>query len=191
MTHRRTPSVLARLRRQTQGLTSMEFAIIAPVLLLLTFGVLEFAMIMLVTNMMESATAISSRLGKTGYAAAGVSREATILSAIEERAGVLIDASRLTIRARFYEQFDQIGDAEPWHDANGNGIAEVGEYTDINGNGMYDTDMGTAGYGDAEDIVVYEISYPWDVMTPMLREMLGENGTYTITTHAVVKNEPY
>ena len=183
--------MLSRFGRQQQGLTSMEFAIIAPVLILLTFGILEFSMMMLATNMMESATAISSRLGKTGYAAGGISREQTIRASIDQRAGVLIDPQRLTISSRYYEQIDQIGDAEPWNDSNGNGIAEVGEYTDVNGNGQYDEDMGTAGYGNAEDIVVYDVSYPWNVVTPILRELIGQDGVYTITTHAVVKNEPY
>lgn len=169
----------------------MEFAILAPVMILITFSILEFSMMMLVTNLMESATSISSRLGKTGFSASGLSREETILASIEERAGVLIDPDRLSITSRFYEQFDQIGDAEPWNDANGNGMAESGEYTDINGNGQYDADMGMAGYGNADDIVVYTVSYPWNIVTPVMRELIGDEGTYTITTHAVVKNEPY
>lgn len=180
-----------RFARCERGVTAMEFAIIAPVLILITFSILEFSMMMLVTNIMESATAISSRLGKTGYAQSGLSREDTILASIEQRAGVLINADNLVITSKFYDQFDQIGDAEPWNDMNNNGTAEMGEYTDINGNGQYDADMGQAGYGNADDIVVYTVSYPWQVVTPIMRELIGTDGAYTITTHAVVKNEPY
>lgn len=183
--------VLARFARCPCGVTAIEFAVIAPVLILMLFGILEFALIMLVTNMMESATAISSRLGKTGYSAAGISREETILASIRERAGELIDPAQLVITSKFYEQFDQIGDAEPWNDSNHNGTPEPGEYTDINGNGHYDADMGLAGYGNADDIVVYTVRYPWGITTPIMRELIGRDGVYTITTHAVVKNEPY
>ncbi|PZP87276.1 MAG: hypothetical protein DI582_00470 [Azospirillum brasilense] len=170
----------------------MEFAMLAPVLLLLIFGVIEFSLIMLVSNILENATSISSRLGKTGYAQSGLSREDTIRQSIEQRAGGLVDPQKLSITSKYYAQFDQIGDAEPWNDSNGNGVAEVGEYNDINGNGQYDADMGLAGYGDAEDIVVYTVHYPWNVLTPFMRELIGDaQGNFPIETHAVVKNEPY
>jgi hypothetical protein len=163
-----------------------------PVFLLLTFGIVEFGTIMLVANILENATSISSRLGKTGYTAGGQSREVTIRNSVIARAGNLIDPANLTISSKHYEQFDQIGEAEPWNDANHNGIAEAGEYNDINGNGERDADMGLAGYGDADDIVVYTVSYPWSIMTPVMREVIGNaQGKFPLTAHAVVKNEPY
>jgi hypothetical protein len=39
--------------------------------------------------------------------------------------------------------------------------------------------------------VVYTVSYPWAVSTPIISNIIGSNGIFTITTHAVVKNEPY
>lgn len=184
--------MLRRLWRAEDGVSAIEFAIIAPVLLLLMFGIVEFATIMLLANIMENATSISSRLGKTGYVVSGKSREDTIRDSVIARAGGLIDPSQLAITSKYYEQFDEIGDAEPWNDANHNGIAEAGEYNDINGNGQWDADMGLAGYGNAEDIVVYTIRYPWRVMTPIMRELIADgNGDFPVTAHAVVKNEPY
>jgi Flp pilus assembly protein TadG len=179
------------LARCQRGVTAIEFAIIAPVLLLLLLGILEFSLIMLVSNIMESATSLSARLGKTGYTESGKSRQDTILDEIHNRAGVLIDPTQLTVTSKYYKQFDQINDAEPWNDTNHNGTPDPGEWTDINGNGTYDTDMAQAGYGNADDIVVYTVSYPWKIVTPIVSELVGHNGTYTITTHAVVKNEPY
>lgn len=189
---RRLLHTARRFGRDHQGVSALEFAILAPVLLLILFGVLEFAMIMLLTNILENATAITSRLGKTGYSEAGSSRSATILDAVKARAGNLIDPEQLSISSKYYAQFDQIGDAEPWNDTNHNGVPDPGEYTDVNGNGHWDADMGTAGYGNAEDIVVYTVSYPWPIMTPIMREIIGDtNGNFTIRAHAVVKNEPY
>jgi Flp pilus assembly pilin Flp len=181
-----------RFIRAQSGVSAIEFAVIAPVVLLLVFGIIEFALIMMVYNVMEGATSISSRLGKTGYVAAGVTREQTILSAITQRAGSIIDPLKLTVTSKFYKQYDQINDPEPYIDANGNGSHDSGEsYTDINGNGTWDSDMGASGYGSANDVVVYSASYPWPIATPIMREIIGTNGFLTITTHAVVKNEPY
>jgi Flp pilus assembly protein TadG len=187
--HRR---IWQRLLRHEEGVSALEFAIVAPVFMLLLFGIIEFALIMMVYNVMEGATAISSRLGKTGYTATGITRQQTIINAITDRAGSLIDPQQLTVSTKFYKQFDQINDPEPYTDANGNGSYDAGEtYTDINGNSQWDADMGASGYGSAGDIVVYQVSYPWKLSVPLISSLVGTNGVYTITTHAVVKNEPY
>lgn len=178
--------------RASSGVTAVEFAVIAPVLMLLIFGIIEFSLIMTVYNAMEGATSISSRLGKTGFTAAGLTRAQTIINTITDRAGAVIDANQITITSKFYKQYDQINDPEPYADANANGSYDTGEgYSDINGNGQWDADMGASGYGSAGDVVVYNVSYPWPIATPIMRELIGTGGYYTITTHAVVKNEPY
>jgi Flp pilus assembly protein TadG len=184
--------LLCRLYREERGVTAIEFAVVAPVLSLLLLGIIEFAMIMIVYNTMEGATAISSRLGKTGFTEVNLTRQQTILNAITNRAGSLIDVSKLTVTSKFYKQYDQINDPEPFIDTNANGSYDAGEcYTDINGNAQWDSDMGASGYGSAGDVVVYSVSYPWGLATPVISSLLGENGIYTITTRAVVKNEPY
>lgn len=178
--------------RDCRGVTAIEFAVIAPVLMLLLFGIIEFSLIMLASNVMESATNISSRLSKTGYAEGSISREQTIINSLKAQAGSLLDTTKLTISTKYYQQFDQINDPEPYTDTNGNGSHDAGEpYTDINGNGQWDADMGLAGNGGPGDIVVFTVSYPWPISTPIISDLVGHNGTYTITTHAVVKNEPY
>lgn len=178
--------------RREEGVSAIEFAVVAPTLLLLLFGTIEFSLIMMVRSVMEGATAASSRLGKTGYTADGKTREETILQAVTDRAGALIDTSKLTIQSKFYKEFQQINDPEPYTDANTNGTYDLGEtFTDINGNTVWDADMATSGYGSAGDIVVYTISYPWTILTPITPNFIGTEGVVTITTHAVVKNEPY
>jgi Flp pilus assembly protein TadG len=175
------------------GVTAVEFAIIAPVLLLLLMGILEFALIMLAANVLESATTISARLGSTGFATGGgISRQQTILNSIDAHAGTLLNVNNVTITSESYTQYDQIGQPEPYTDTNHNGQYDPGEpYVDVNGNGQWDADMGTAGLGNSGDIVVYTVSYPWAIMTPIMSNLIGTGGIYTITTHAVVKNEPY
>ena len=184
--------LFGRLLRREEGVTALEFAIVAPVFLLLLAGIIEFGIVMTVYSVMEGATAVSSRLGKTGFTAVGVTRQQTILDAVTTRAGSLIDPTLLTVESKFYKQFDQINDPEPYTDQNGNGAYEPGEpFADINGNGQWDVDQGASGYGSAGDIVVYEVSYPWEISTPVISSLIGKNGILMITTHAVVKNEPY
>jgi Flp pilus assembly pilin Flp len=185
-------AILRKFQREERGVTAIEFAVIAPVLMLLIFGIIEFALIMTLYNVMEGATSISARLGKTGFTAPGVTRAQTILDSITDRAGTLIDKDKLIVTSKFYKQYDQINDPEPYSDSNSNSNYDMGEpYTDINGNGAWDVDMGSSGYGSAGDVVVYKASYPWPIATPIMRELIGVSGNFIITTHAVVKNEPY
>ena len=183
--------LLRGFRDDETGSTLIEFAMISVALVTLLGGIVEFSMIMLAKNSMEAATNISSRLGKTGYADGGLTREETILAEVERRTGAIIDPEKLEITSKAYDQFDQIGKPEPWNDANEDGFPDPGEYTDINGNGQYDQDMGIAGIGGSDDIVVYTVSYPWRVFTPLIGRFFGSDSTLTLTASSVVKNEPF
>lgn len=182
---------IRRFRKDEEGATAIEFAIIAPVLLLIMFGIVEFSLAAFTQSVMEGATTLSSRLGKTGYSEQGLSREDTIRAALDNRAGTFLDVDRITIASKFYGQFDQIGDEEPYIDTNHNLRYDTGEtYTDVNGNGHWDADMASQGYGDANDIVVYTVTYPWRVMSPLMKPFF-EDGILELRSVAVVKNEPY
>ncbi len=188
----RIVQLLKKFREAESGVTAIEFAVVAPVMCILVMGIIEFAIIMMVYNVMEGATATSARTGKTGYVTGGETRQQTILDQITNRAGTLLNPLKLTVTTKYYKQYDQINDPEPYVDANHNGTYDAGEsYTDINGNGHWDADMGQSGYGSAGDIVVYTVSYPWAISTPLVSSFIGSGGIFTITTHAVVKNEPY
>ena len=62
-------------------------------------------------------------------------------------------------------------------------------FQDINGNGVWDQDMGIAGLGNPGDVVVYTVSYPWQIMTPVVQGIIGN--TFNISARTVVRNEPY
>lgn len=180
----------SRLLHNSSGLTTIEFAIVAPILILLIMGIIEFSMIMYTSATMESATAATARTGKTGYIAQGLTRQQTIINAITARTVGLLDPNKITVTTTIYPTFDSVSQPEPYTDSNGNGTYNTGEpYTDINGNGQWDADMGDAGLGNGGDIVVYNISYPWDVVTPIISAFTGT--PFPITVRTVVKNEPF
>lgn len=191
---------LARFWSANEGVTAMEFAFVAPVLVLFMMGTIEVSMMMFVQNILESATFNASRLGKTGFATAGATREETIRAMVEQRAGGLMDTNLIDIEAVSYGGgFGDINQPEPFTDSNGNNIKDVGEpYIDSNGNGSWDSDMGMAGLGVAGDVVVYTVRYPWELMTPIAGYFFGENELeenedpiITLSARAVVRNEPY
>ena len=143
----RTPTCLAR----EDGNTTIEFAIIAPVLFFFMFGIIEFSLLMYAGTLLEGATTISSRLGKTGFedeATTGISRQQMIEDMVKEKSSALLNPNYITISTLVYGSFDDIGVPEPFTDENSNSVYDAGEpYTDINGNAQWDPDMGAAGLG--------------------------------------------
>ena len=186
------PKCLKRLGRGEDGIAALEFAFIAPVLLLLVMGTVEVGLMMTAQVMMESATYTASRLGKTGYVEKNKTREATIRAEIARVGGVIMDPNKILVTSFSYKDFNEVEQPEPFVDANKNGKRDNGEnFTDVNGNGKYDLDRGVSGQGAASNIVVYTSTYSWELFTPMISYVLGTNGKVIISARAVVKNEPY
>lgn len=180
--------------RKDNGSTAIEFALIAPVFLLLVFGALEFSIIMFTKSTMEGATNVTARLGKTGYVAEGATREDMLKALLVERSNGVLAPEKIEVETLVYESFDQIDAPEPLTvDLNGNGSYDAGDdYQDINGNGQWDADLGSAGLGGPGDIVVYTIRYPWHLKTPVMSQLIGDDdGNFPITSSVVVRNEPY
>ncbi|MDE3059889.1 MAG: pilus assembly protein [Pseudomonadota bacterium] len=193
MNKRRLPlfRCYAAIRQCQRGISAIEFALVAPVFLMLMMGIIDFSMIMFTSAVLESATNNTARLGKTGYVASGTTRQQEIINDVATRTAGLLDSSKLSIATEVYSNYNDIGQPEPCISpptAPCPGTPGV-NFTDINGNGTWDADMGAAGLGNAGDVVVYTVSYPWKIMTPIVSAIIGS--TFTVTARAVVRNEPY
>lgn len=177
------------LWRSQAGATAVEFAVILPLLLLFIVGSMEMAIVLFIGSSIEAAVMEASRYGVT-KPEEGVSRGDRVLEIVEAKTYGLLDMDQVRLDTLVYDDFDDIGDPEPWEDANHNGARDDGEaYTDINGNGQWDADMGEAGLGQGGDVVVYRLSYDWGIVTPMLRGALGQSIRHV--SSIAVRNEPF
>jgi len=177
--------------RNNDGNTIIEFAVVAPMLFLLLMGIIEFGLIYFTNSAMEGATNIGSRIGKTGFTTGGVNREAYIRSEINRLSGGFLNSSKLKISILSYSSFSNIGQPEPCISppkAPCPGRPGI-NFTDINGNGTWDIDQGSANAGGAGAIVLYSSTYPWSLFTPLISSFLGRGGIYTITATTAVRNE--
>jgi Flp pilus assembly protein TadG len=184
---------IALSRKRERGAVAVEFALISPVLFLCIIGIVELSLIMFTKHVIESATFNASRTSKTGYVEVGLTQQQTIKKALEDRLSGLVDVSKVTIASKSYTNFSGVEQPEPFVDANGNGVWNVGEnFTDINGNGAFDADRGKTGAGSTTNIVVYTVTYPWKVFTPLMGQFFGDAfGNMLLSARIVVKNEPY
>jgi hypothetical protein len=153
-------------------------------------GIIEFAMAMTVGNSLEAATNMSSRLGKTGYVDEDAeTQEQTILDEVERRVGPLIDMEKIATSNEVYNDFESLTNPDIFEDKNDDGDTnDPGEWTDVDGDSFRD---GSDGVGTAGDIIVYKISYPWQVITPLIGNIVGDHGIINLSAYSVVKNEPY
>jgi hypothetical protein len=181
---------LRRLAACVRGATALEFALVLPVLLLTTVGTIEIAIVLFIGSSMEAAVIEASRFGITGGEDADMSREERVLDIVADRTYGLLDMTRVDLDTLVYDSFEDIGKPEPFSDDNGNGARDAGEtFTDINGNAQWDADMGAAGLGGPDAVVVYRLTYDWGVVTPMVGEIVG--GSVRHVSSIAVRNEPY
>ncbi|MDR4306631.1 pilus assembly protein [Chelatococcus sambhunathii] len=188
----RKPFGLKRFSRAASGATIVEFALIAPVLMLMIVGLVELGLLLTARTILDNATFSAARVGKTGYSTATRSQSQLILDAVRKGSSGFLDPAKIALTSKAYTDYGNIGQPEPFTDTNKNGVRDAGEaFTDVNGNGSYDKDQGAAGPGASAQIVVYEASYDWNLFTPFVKRFIGTNGVVKLTSRIVVKNEPY
>lgn len=178
--------------RNEGGSPAVEFALAAPVLLLLMAAIIEFGMIMFVTVLMEGGIREAARWGITGQEPEDGDRTGHILAVVADRTLGLVDVSKATVKIIAYPTFDDVGRGEAFVDGNDNGTYDAGEtFKDCNGNGTWDNDRGKQDAGGAGDAVVYQIDYDWPLLTSLMTPLIGKDGKFHVQASAVVRNEPW
>ncbi len=179
--------------RSEDGSSLVEFAFVAPIIFLAIAGIIDLMMVLFVTSLMEGGLQSASRLGRTGFQPAGITREDAILQEVNDATVGLLDTNELTITTSVYPCFDAIGQPEPYVDDNpANGSYDPGEaFTDVNGNLLWDSDMAASGLGGPGSIVLYEVFYDWAALTPIMGQFFGPGGKIPLSVSLAVRNEPF
>ena len=183
-----------RLGGEEEGAAAIEFAVVGPVFFLAVVGLIEVAMIILVSILLEGGIRDSARFGLTGQQGqGGVTREAHIIATVRDATLGLVELEPGQIETKVYPSFGDIGEPEAFTDGPPfNGTYDPGEaYQDTNGNGQWDEDMGTPGAGGADDIVLYRVRAEWAALTPLFAPFLGEDGIIDLEASVAVRNEPF
>lgn len=186
---------LRRLGRDTGGVTLVEFALVAPVMFLLIGALLELGYVAFARSTLESAILDASRRARVaecpGEAAALIEAE------VIDRMAVVIshDGAPPEFTVRSYgNEFGNVGNPEPFNDLDASGSFDPGEpYTDINGNGRWDEDMGKDGsYGSFGEVVQFTATFEVASLLPFVAARInGNEGFYPIAAETVVRNEPF
>ena len=178
------PSDLTRVRRVAQrfaradaGVTAVEFGLLSLPIMLLTFGVLELALVFLVSISLDTAMQLSSRQIRTGQFQTTGGGAANFKTLVCSNMSWLQSqcASNLWLDVRTFSNFNALATAPPLTPAN------------------VSTTAFCFSPGQPTDIVLVRAYYQWTLMTPFLNNALANLGAAQrlITSTTAFRNEPY
>jgi Flp pilus assembly protein TadG len=185
MTRRR----LARLGRDDSGVTVIEFAIVAPVMLLMLFGFFDLAHTAYARSVLQGAMQMAAR---NSTLESGLTSQTAIDQYVTDQVkSVVGSGATFTSTRKSYADFSSVGTPENYTDTNGNHQYDPGEcFEDVNGNGQWDSDLGKAGQGGADDAVLYTMTVSYKRLFPMAT-MIGWSANQSISASTVLRNQPY
>jgi Flp pilus assembly protein TadG len=176
-----------RIVADQRGVTIVEFAVVAPVMILLIMGLGELMYTVYAQSILNGAV---QKAGRDAAIQGGGDRAVDIDARVMEQVrAVAPRATHTSIRAS-YHNFTSVR-PERFTDSNGNNLYDVGEcFEDINNNGRWDADPGIANQGGASDVTRYRITVTYPRPFPMAK-LLGWDANATMTAQTLLKNQPY
>ena len=179
-----------RLASDTAGATIVEFAFVAPIMVMFLLGISDMLYNVYATSVLSGAVQKAARdatLQGNNAATSNASLDARVIALIRNMAPT---ATAVSTR-KSYPNFANVATPEPFTDSNADGDRDPGEcYTDTNGNGQWDTDPGISGDGGASDIVLYTMTITFPRLFPVNR-IIGGSGNMSITASTILKNQPW
>ena len=189
MTHRAAIIWTKSLLRDERGVSIIEFALIAPVLLLMLMGLLDLGFNMYTTEMLQGAIQNAARRS-TIEGASG--NDAQLDGIVTTAVRAVAPSATLTFNRRAYSSFTQAGRPEDYTDVDKDGTCNNGEpFEDANGNGAWDLDPGKAGFGGARDAVLYTVTVDYQRPFPITGFIPGQTKNFTLSAATVLRNQPY
>ncbi|HQV03044.1 MULTISPECIES: TadE/TadG family type IV pilus assembly protein [unclassified Novosphingobium] len=176
------------LASDSNGVTVVEFALIAPVFLLMLLGTFDLGQAIYLQGVFHGAVQDAGR-------DAGLESGAANLTAIDNQVMLQIKsvapAGAIISSRRNYTTFNDVGTPEDFEDANNNNVYDDNEcFTDVNGNDQWDSDRAANGLGGADDVVVYTATLSYDRIVP-IGGMMGWSDRNTISASTVLRNQPF
>jgi Flp pilus assembly protein TadG len=174
------------LTGDNRGSAVIEFALLAPVFVVLLSGVLDLAHTIYVRSVLNGAIRDAARAGSLEGATT-----TTLDNSLKGVLGGIAPNATYTVTRQSYFDFSDVNRPERWTDSNGNGTCDNNEaYVDENKNGNWNADVGASGNGGASDVVKYTVRLKFDRVFAF-GSLLGGDGKYTMDATTVVKNQPF
>jgi Flp pilus assembly protein TadG len=183
-------NVIHRLHPDPSGVAAVEFGIIAPVLAMFMMGMGDllygsYANAILTGAVQKAGRDATLQQNTTSTATTAIDNQ--VMTLVRQ---VAPNATFVSTREN-YTTFSSVDRPEPFTDSDADGLRDPGEcFTDVNGNGIWNSDGGRTGVGGASDVAQYTITITYPRVFPVAR-LLGWGTTGSLTAQTILKNQPY
>jgi Flp pilus assembly protein TadG len=178
------------LARDKKGSTLVEFAFVAPALLVFTLGGFDMGYRAYIEHVLQASV---HKAGRDAALEGGATSGAAIDGKVSTLIDPLVDNASYTFTRKNFSSFSRAGQAEEFTDLNNNGACDNGEpYVDENNNSTRDAagGGGVDGQGGAKDITVYTATVTYPRVLPMYG-LLGWQKNASASATTVLRNQPY
>nr|WP_166175657.1 TadE family protein [Altererythrobacter segetis] len=178
----------ASLAADKRGVTAVEFAMIAPALLMVLLGVFDAGYNLYAASVLDGAAQKAARDSTIeGAETKGLAIDDRVTAAVHN----VVPSADVTFDRRAYRDYSDIRRPEDYTDVDNDGACDNNEpFKDINGNGIWDSDRGTDTMGGARDAVLYTVTVSYPRAFPLMH-LLGLPDTVTSQVRTVLRNQPY
>ncbi len=177
--------ILKRIRRETKGAAAIEFAIIAPVFLMLLWSIFETGMVFFASQTLTHALQTTARDIRTGQAQSEQMSQSEYRTAVCDQVSFILscDADKLYIDVRAFSSFAGVAFPPPL-DAEDN-------FDNVNMNHFEIGESGNISNGSS--IVLVRGFYVWQLFTPVFGQFFANmSGNKRLLSASVAfKNEPF
>jgi Flp pilus assembly protein TadG len=167
---------LRRFAKTEDGVTAVEFSIVAAPFFALMFAIFQTALVFFSQETLETAVSTAGREIRTGQAQQAGFSAAQFKNQICQQVAALFDcADDLALDVRTYTTFDSINLATP-----------------LDKNGNFDPSAFTYNPGHGTDIVVVRAFYEWPVFKLLGFDISNmADGNHMLAASAAFRNEPF
>lgn len=177
-----------RLAGATNGATLVEFALLAPVLLMLLMGIFDMGYNIYATVLLNGTIQEAARDSTLESAR---SQADAIDKIVTDSVRAISPNATITFDRKAYTNFSDVSEPEDFTDVNNDGICDNGEpFEDVNGNGTWDADRGIKGMGGARDAVLYTVTVRYPRVFP-IANLIGLPPYFETQAQTVLRNQPY
>ncbi|MGH1398070.1 MAG: TadE/TadG family type IV pilus assembly protein [Alphaproteobacteria bacterium] len=168
-------SAYSSWRRSEDGVTAIEFSLVALPFFMLLFGILEIAILFMSASLLEGAAGSSSRLIRTGQLQQGGGDQAALFrEAVCEYAVALIPCDDVVIEVQEMDSFADFAAMAPEYDEDGVLVSSG-----------FDA-------GGSDSRVMVRVGYQYEMMTPFIGPLIaGSDNALQFLSTIILQNEPY
>lgn len=175
------------LVRDSRGAAAVEFGLVTVPLIIMLLALVDLGFRSYISSQLQGTMDQAARKVTIG----GVSTT-TVTNFVSDRIRRILPGATVVVVPKSYDDFSDVEKPEPiTTDTAPIGTYNPGDcFTDLNGNGVWNSDGGQSGNGGGDDIVYYTATVSYPALMP-LRKLLGWSATETVTATMMMRNQPY